>query len=52
MDKTEYFLRLFAYDDWANGETLRSLKSCEAPPGRSLQIMSHVMSAKHLWLER
>ena len=52
MDKTEYFLKMFAYDDWATRETLSSLKSCEAPPAKSLKILSHMISATQLWLDR
>lgn len=52
MNKREYFLRLFAYDDWANRETLASLKSCEALPAASLKIMSHLISSRRVWLDR
>jgi uncharacterized damage-inducible protein DinB len=52
MNKREYFSKLFAYDDWANRETLSALKSCKTPPAQSLKIMSHIVSAKQLWLDR
>jgi uncharacterized damage-inducible protein DinB len=51
MNKAEYFLRMFAYDDWANRESLDSLKSANAPM-KSARVMSHVISAERLWLER
>ena len=52
MDQTKFFLKMFAYDEWANRETLASLKSSDAPPTRSLKIMSHVIAAEQVWLER
>lgn len=42
------FYRLFAYDDWANRETLGSIKSGE----RSLKLMAHIVSAEYLWHAR
>jgi uncharacterized damage-inducible protein DinB len=52
MNQTQFFLKMFAYDDWANRETLASLKSSSDPPARSVTIMSHVVAAEQLWLER
>src|SRR3954470_14708729 len=52
MNKTEHFLKLLAYDDWANRQTLAALKSCDAPPTKSLKVMSHLVSAMLLWLDR
>ena len=46
-----WFHRLFAYDDWANRECLRALRSSgnlESAVGR----MAHILSAEKLWLER
>jgi uncharacterized damage-inducible protein DinB len=51
MDLLGHFQRQFAYDAWANEQTLRSL-----PPGegaeRSLQLMAHIVAAEWLWLGR
>jgi uncharacterized damage-inducible protein DinB len=52
MDQTQFFLKMFKYDYWANRESLASLKSAGAPLARSLKLMSHVIAAEHLWLER
>ena len=52
MNQREFFLKMFAYDDWANREALASLKSSDSPPARSLKIMSHVIAAKQVWLDR
>ncbi|SRR5712692_3878369 len=52
MDMIEHLHRLFAYDDWANREVLASLRQPETAPARSLKLMSHILSAERLWLER
>jgi len=52
MNQTQFFLKMFAYDDWANREVLVSLKSSDAIPTRSLKLMSHVIAAERIWLER
>jgi uncharacterized damage-inducible protein DinB len=52
MDMIEHLHRLFVYDDWANREVLASLRQAETAPARSLKLMSHVLSAERLWLER
>lgn len=52
MNQTQFFLKMFAYDEWANRETLAALKSSDAPPARSVKLMSHVVAAEQLWLER
>ena len=52
MSLIEYFLRQFAYDEWANREVLAALRAGGAALRRSLQLMAHVLSAERLWLER
>jgi uncharacterized damage-inducible protein DinB len=44
--------RLFAYDDWANRETLASLAAAGEPPARSLRLMAHIVATGRLWLRR
>ena len=46
-----WFARLFQYDAWANGETLRSLRA-GSPPGRALRWMAHLVGSGELWLAR
>lgn len=58
------FLRMFAYDRWANCECLRALRSAEStaneatariPKSHSAAIigrLAHILSAEKLWLER
>ena len=48
----ETLIRLFKYDDWANGETLRSLRAMAPPPARAVKLLAHIMSTQWLWLER
>jgi uncharacterized damage-inducible protein DinB len=43
--------RLFVYDDWANREVLGAIRAAGCA-GRPLKLMSHVLSAERLWLER
>lgn len=51
MDQTQFFLRMFKYHEWANRESLASLKSSGGQP-RSLKVMSHLVAAERLWLDR
>jgi hypothetical protein len=52
MDMLAHFRRSFAYDDWANREVLSGLKAAGSPPARPLQLVSEILSAERLWLER
>ncbi|MBZ5722682.1 MAG: DinB family protein [Acidobacteriia bacterium] len=52
MNLVSHLQRLFAYDEWANREALRSLRSASPPPSRSLGLLAHIFSAERLWLER
>jgi uncharacterized damage-inducible protein DinB len=51
MNLADYFRRQFAYNAWANGEVLAVIRTSGADE-RSLQLMSHILSAERLWLER
>jgi uncharacterized damage-inducible protein DinB len=46
------FPRLFAYDDWANRETLASLERARRPPDAARRRMAHVLADERLWLAR
>ena len=52
MNMLEHLRRLFQYDDWANREVLAALQASGSPPVRSIQLLSHILSAERLWLER
>jgi uncharacterized damage-inducible protein DinB len=43
--------RQFSYDAWANHEVLAAIRAADADE-RSLQLMSHIVAAERLWLER
>ena len=48
----ERFARLFAYDEWANRETLRSLRDAENPTRKSVELIAHIVASEWLWLTR
>ena len=52
MDILQRHQRLFAYDDWANRETLASIAAAAAPAPRSVKLLAHIAGAERLWLER
>jgi uncharacterized damage-inducible protein DinB len=52
MDLLEHLRRQFAYDAWANREVLSGLRASAHPAPRPLQLLSHILSAELLWLER
>jgi uncharacterized damage-inducible protein DinB len=51
MTFADYMRRQFAYNEWANREVLAVMWANGADE-RSLQLMSHILSAERLWLER
>lgn len=51
MNLADYLRREFAYDEWANRETLGAIRANGADE-RSLQLMAHILAAEQLWLER
>ncbi len=46
------FLRMFAYDDWANRECLTAMRAANLLPAETIGRMAHILSAQKLWLER
>ena len=53
MNTVEHFIRLFAYDAWANHEVLAGLRAAKPePPARSLKFIAHILASEQLWLER
>lgn len=52
MDAIAHFSRLFAYDGWANQETLRGLRATGTPVPTALKLMAHIFAAQRVWLER
>jgi uncharacterized damage-inducible protein DinB len=51
MDRLTRLQRLFRYDDWANRETLASLRKGVTTP-KALRWLAHVIGAEKLWIER
>jgi uncharacterized damage-inducible protein DinB len=47
----DYYARLLRYDQWANAETLGSLRAGLAPP-KAVRWMGHIVGAGELWLAR
>ncbi len=49
---TQDFLRMFAYDDWANRECLAAMRAAGSVSADTVGRMAHILSAQKLWLER
>jgi uncharacterized damage-inducible protein DinB len=57
VNLADYLRRQFAYDEWANHEVLKAIRAAaganeRSPNERSLQLMSHILAAELVWLER
>jgi len=56
MDRLDHYRRLFTYDDWANREVLKSMKSqgqkLTGSAAQPLRLLAHVIGAEWLWLQR
>jgi uncharacterized damage-inducible protein DinB len=46
------FLRMFAYDSWANRECLAAIRASGFLSADCVGRMAHILSAEKLWLER
>lgn len=46
------YLRLLAYDDWANQQVVIAMRSAATVPERALQRFGHLVAAKETWLAR
>jgi uncharacterized damage-inducible protein DinB len=52
LNLADYLRRQFTYDAWANQEVLTAIRTGGSENARSLQLMSHILAAERLWLER
>jgi len=53
VNLADYLRRQFAYDAWANQETLSAMRTGNgAARPRALELMSHIVAAERVWLER
>lgn len=51
MNRTD-FLGLFAYDAWANRESLASIGPAAATAPKAVALIAHVAAAEQLWIAR
>jgi len=51
VNLADYLRREFAYNAWANGETLSAIKAAGAD-AQSVRFMAHILAAERVWLER
>jgi uncharacterized damage-inducible protein DinB len=52
MNTREHFLRMFAYDDWANRQCLSAMQAARLVFSTTVGRMAHILSAEQLWFER
>ncbi|MBZ5655712.1 MAG: DinB family protein [Acidobacteriia bacterium] len=52
MNTSEHFLRMFAYDSWANHQTLSAMQAARLVSSGTVGRMAHILSAQKLWFER
>ena len=52
MDSITHFKRLFAFEEWAQRETLASLEALPATPEQARKLLAHQVAAGFLWLAR
>jgi uncharacterized damage-inducible protein DinB len=52
MDVIASLTRQFAYNAWANRQTLESLRAARSVPPRAAEVMAHLLAAEWVWLRR
>ena len=52
MTVADYLRKEFAYNAWANEAVLAAIRASSGENSRSLQLMSHILAAERVWLER
>ena len=48
----DHFLHLLKYNDWATREAAESITGFEKKDQRSVELLSHIVSAQKVWLNR
>ncbi len=48
----QYFLKLYQYNAWANNQVMKCLISQSVADEKALSIMSHLLAAPFIWLNR
>lgn len=52
MTVADYLRKEFVYNAWANRAVLETIRAAGGENARSLQLMSHILAAERVWLER
>ena len=52
MTVLDLLRRQFKYDSWANHEELRALSALPSPPEQATKLLTHIIAAQWLWLDR
>ena len=52
MNTWDRLRQLFAYDEWANHESISSLKQAGTLPSQALRRMAHVLGTQYVWHSR
>jgi len=52
MEPVRRYRRSFAYDDWANRETLAALRALRTPVPDAGRLLAHVVASERLWWDR
>jgi uncharacterized damage-inducible protein DinB len=52
LESLAHLQHLFAYEEWANRESLAALERAGAPPDGAVRLLAHVVGAGFLWLSR
>jgi len=48
----DHFIHLFKYSDWATRQTTESIINLKKKNRKSVELLSHIISAKKIWLNR
>lgn len=44
-----HYRKLYAYNAWANRETLKSLQAMKEPPSKAQELFCHILVGERLW---
>lgn len=48
----QFLTELFAYDDWANREAVKSIYSVAGSDGQARRLFGHIIGAQRIWYSR
>lgn len=52
MTVLDFLRHQFKYDSWANRQELQVLSSLPDPPQQAVKLLTHIIAAQWLWLDR